>query len=120
MTALAEIAIDLRDNSPAEAIMNLVANEALRFSFCKTLTAGQGQLVELYVWICPKTHFYRGINIVNKIQVHAISETPLSSKDVLSKINATCFRPGTDPIEKLPEMNVGDLQRLYHLNREAA
>lgn len=120
MMPLTEAAIDLRDYSPAEAIMNLTTGEVLRLSFFQNLKAGRLQLVELYVWVCPKTEFFRGINIVNKTQVYTISEIPLNSRDVISKINETCFRPGTDPIEKLPDMNIDDLQRLFHLNSEAA
>lgn len=110
----------LHDCSPAEALLDLSKQEVLRLTYCQNAQAGPLKMVELYIWICHKTHFYRGLYITNKSEVRAMNETPMSSKDVLSAINATSFQPGTDLFEKLSAMNVDDLQRLHHLNKVAA
>jgi len=120
MTAMLESAEDVRDYSPAEIILNMRSDHVLRLSFCRNVDAGRVQGVELYLWLCQDTGFFRGLYIVSGKQVTAMSDRPLNSRQLLLHINETAFQPGSDPLEILTGMNIDDLQRLHQLNRVAA
>lgn len=120
MMLVPERAEDRCEESPAEIIMNMKTGEVLRLTFCRNVATGRVQGVELYIWICPKTQFFKGLYIISGQQIHPMSETPLNSRQVLNHINETSFLPGHDPLELISGMNIDDLRRLHQLSQAAA
>lgn len=114
MTAQASAAF-VQDCTPAEVILNLKDNEIMRLSYKSTLNDTALERSELYIWICPMTGFFEGLQVFNKNAVSSISERPLNTPQLLLFINNTSFRDGSDIIELDKETKVEDLQRLHKL-----
>lgn len=114
MSALANAAF-VQDCTPAEIMLNLKNNEVMRLSYKFALNENAREQIELYIWICPATGFFEGLQVSDNNAVSSISERPLNTPQLLLYINNTSFRDGSDTIEVCTETKVEDLQRLHKL-----
>lgn len=103
------------DQSPAEMILGCKEGDILRISYSVIAPNQAKQSVELFVWICPRSGFFKGINVIDQCSIKAISERPLNSQQLLLFINNTSFQPGVDIIELTDKAALTDLERLYTL-----
>jgi len=106
--------------SLAECILRMTDHEVLRVAFEHALSAGDIQAVDFYIWICPFTNLYKGLNIVAGGRLSRLADMPLNKSQMLAKINESGYEDGRGTVELLSDTSLDDLQRLYALNIAAA
>jgi len=104
------------DISPAEFILRMTEKEVLRVAFVQNLAFGQTQAVDFYIWVCPKTHLYKGLNVVAGKRLVRLADHPLNKSQIIAKINESGYEDGQGTVELLTDTSLDDLQRLYTLN----